>query len=1188
MSNSKKPESNTGSHPLPSVPSSPPLRATGASETSTSTSEALMVSDERFHALFDAAPLAIGIVRNGLLLYANPALALLVGVPEPAQLVGKSARDFIEPAQHEHLTEHAHTRIKGGFISQTAPYETTVRRADGTRVPVRTEIAPISLPDGNAVISFAFDLSSERRAHNEIRALLEREQRSAHFARQLQELSQALSAASTPDEVASIGVERCVESVGAVGAIFVTPYENDGGETKLCLSQSRGYSAEAVAGWSKMSLSDPTPVAQAFQNDEAIWVGDVETPAQIARFPILAQSHLSGTYALVALPLRFDMRVLGVLGLTFDTTRDFDSEERVFMETLAASCAQALERARLDTEGRVLARRQRESLALLNTLLDSAPVGFGLFDRNHHYVLVNEELARINGTLVEDHIGKRPSEMPFATEIGRYVERLLEQVWETGAPSGEIEFAIGKPTDSDFRHCTLALYPIRVGGTGTQGGEMLGVGAILIEQTERVRLVNQLEIERARFEAILQQMPSGVIIAEAPSGRLILRNEQAAQIWGYIDDDSDISNVYPPEYRGRGFYSDGRELQSSDWPLSRALYAGEVVRDEEMVIERGNGEFGVIRANAAPIRDSDGTVSAGIVVFDNVTARARTDASQRVLAEAGTILVSALNEEDTFRTIARLCVPRIANWCAFVIPETRTTFTVAALAGPKESDSPEARALEAWLRRGVKLQKLISDAMANQRALLCSVRDLEEASLPHETEVFAGLGAREILIASVTARGRSLGAMIWINTSTKQPFDSVTLALGEGLGRRVGLSADNARLLQEAQQARDAAQRARDEAEAANRAKDEFLAVVSHELRTPLTPILGWLELLRSPDIDDELRLQAYDVIERNAIAQAQLVNDILDVSRITTGKLRLELKDVSLDEIVARSVESLRTIWDDKKLRVEQRIDPRISVRADGGRMGQVVWNLLQNAIKFTPPGGEIEVSLSRRVLAVGGPIVARLEVRDTGLGIEKEFLPHVFERFRQGDSSSTRKAGGLGLGLAIVSHIVELHGGQVGVLSQGYGRGATFWVEFPLVEEAQAPSPPPPSARVIEGRLKGAKVLVVDDEPDTREMLARLLEEAGATVRVAPGGRTALEITAQFSPSLIVSDIGMPDMSGLELRQELLARGFQTPAIALTAYASSKDEILTREAGFEGFLVKPVGTQELVEVAANLLHSS
>ncbi|RYX83270.1 PAS domain S-box protein [bacterium] len=1156
-------------------------------------SETLADSEARFHAFFDAAPLAIIVVRHGLVLYANPALAKLVGVAEPGQLLGKNANDLVAPASREEISNHARARIERGLDAQATPYETLVRRVDGTFVPVRTEISPISLPDGNAVIAFAFDLSEEQRVHKEIRDLLQREQRSAHFARQMQKLSQALSDASSPDEVALIAVNGCLEAVEAVGAIFVVPCENENGEVKLCLSQSRGYSAEAVAGWSQMSLEDPTPVAQSFVQAQAIWVGDVNTPELIALYPVLTYAHQSGTHALVALPLCFDTRIIGVLGLTFDTERDFDQEERVFMETLATSCAQALERARLHQERRELTRRQHESLALLNTLLDSAPVGFALFDRDHRYVLVNEELARIDEYPVEAHIGIRPGQLEFEDNGGQYLEELLEEVWRSGKPSGAIDFARGTYKDANFRHCTLALYPIRVGGETLQSGEMLGVGAILIEQTVRMRaegaledLVTQLEIERARFEAILQQMPSGVIIAEANTERLILRNEKADEIWGQPFSGWETRDLPPTEPRRRGFHLDGRELESDEWPLSRALYKGEFVRGDEIIIERGDNEMGVIRANAAPIRDSDGTISAAIVVFDNVTKRARADASQRFLAEAGAILVSALDEAETFRAIARLCVPQVADWCAFVTPETRSTLAVTALAGPEARDSRNTLALEALLRRGTNIHKAIIDVMESQQGLLCSAQELEQIGPLDGT--LAQMGIQEALIASVAVRGRSQGAMVWFSTSPKLPLDAITLSLAEGLARRVAVSADNARLLQEAQQARDAAQRARDEAEAANRAKDEFLAVVSHELRTPLTPILGWLELLRSPDIDDSLRSQAYDVIERNAIAQAQLVNDILDVSRITTGKLRLELRDVALDGLVRQSVDSLRTLWLDKKLQVEQLIDPHLYVRADASRVGQVVWNLLQNAIKFTPAEGIIEISLRRRTRTGNGIPIARLEVRDTGLGIDAEFLPHVFERFRQGDSSSTRKAGGLGLGLAIVRHIVELHGGQVGVESPGYGQGTTFWVEIPLLDTAQTFVPTSSPLRVLDGRLKGARILVVDDEPDTREMLARLLEEAGATVRVAPGGNMALEVVPQFGPSLIVSDIGMPGMDGLQLRQELLARGFLAPAIALTAYASGKDRELTEEAGFERYLVKPVGTQELVDVAVNLLTAS
>ena len=1205
---------------------------------------------ENLRVLFDAAPIAVALTRDGVVLYANPSLVALLGARDEGEIMGKSARDFLSPDEQSIIIERSQARTRDGFRSQPTRYEASIRRLDGTLVPMRVEVAPIMLADGPALVSYAFDLSLERRDRQEIETLLAKERRTARLASQLQELSAALSLTTSPDDVAGISLESCMAAAGAFGAVFVVPARHSqaaSGQTSeqtLLLLQSRGYPAEVVAGWTKMQADDATPLACAFRTGEAVWVGDSDDPEFVARFPVLrGAKQSSGSHALVALPLRLDERVLGVMGLSFDQTRIQDEEERTFLLTLASQCAQALQRTHLDLEARDLARRQRESLALLNTLLDSAPVGFGLFDRDHQFVLVNEELARISGRPLAFHIGENAATV--FPHLAGHVDELLEQVWNEGQPSGEISFSPDPDGSAgDERHCSLALYPVRV--SSVEGGEILGVGAIFIETTqreksdlERERLFAQLEVERARFEAILQQMPSAVVIAEAPSGRLVLGNEQVESVLGHPFWRSQSIAGYSAY---RGFHPDGRDVQTHEWPLARALQSGEIVRGEELLMPRDDGTMGVVRINAAPIRDRDDTIVAGIAIFDNVTERARTDGAQRFLAEAGAILVAALDERQEFQSLANLCVPRIADWCIIALAEPDGSLHNSSIAHADPAQSELARRLGELLERDPRLPWNVVDALGTRQAALyspgvfASLRS-DEADGGYRL-LLREIGVQSAIIAPLSARGRTLGAMFWLNAGSKRPFDETDVALAEEVAHRAALSADNARLLQEAQVARDAAQKARDEAQAANRAKDEFLAVVSHELRTPLTPILGWLELLRSPAADDALRKQAYDVIERNANAQAQLVNDILDVSRITTGKLRLELRDVALDELVARSVESLRTVWNEKRLNVKLDLQSGLHADADAGRLGQVVWNLLQNAIKFTPSSGEIHVSLYRiseesssssaskianassaandlgaanassatnglgainGSSATGGSSAtnasvavprARLEVRDSGAGISADLLPRIFDRFQQGDSSSTRKAGGLGLGLAIVKHIAELHGGSVDVRSAGRGLGATFGVELPLTADQPSVLSPPqtefPPERIGGEKLKGFRILVVDDEPFTREMLARLLEDAGAQVRVAAGGRAALDIVPQFAPQAIVCDIGMPDMDGFELRRELLLRGQTMPAVALTAYASASDEARAREAGFERYLAKPIGALDLVEVVAQLLQ--
>jgi PAS domain S-box-containing protein len=381
---------------------------------------------------------------------------------------------------------------------------------------------------------------------------------------------------------------------------------------------------------------------------------------------------------------------------------------------------------------------------------------------------------------------------------------------------------------------------------------------------------------------------------------------------------------------------------------------------------------------------------------------------------------------------------------------------------------------------------------------------------------------------------------------------------------------------------------AREEAEKASRAKEEFLAVISHELRTPLTPILTWSRLLRSGKLDQAATERALEAIERAARSQAQLIEDLLDVSRITSGKLRLDVRPIQLQPVVEAAIESVRPGAEAKGLRLEIVLDRNAGVvSGDPERLQQVVWNLLSNAIKFTPGGGRIQVRLQR----VNSHV--EIAISDTGQGITPEFLPHVFERFRQADSSSTRTHGGLGLGLAIVRHLVELHGGRVRAESPGLGIGATFLVELPLAILHQPLAPDRIHARAGEGvpfigkpNLGGVRIIVVDDEPDTLDTLCAVLEQAGAEVRSAGSAREALVTLDQWHADILVCDIGMPQEDGYSLIRKVRAlapeRGGYIPAVALTAYARVEDRLKVLSSGFQMHVPKPVEPAELVAIMA------
>ncbi|HBB35327.1 MAG TPA: hybrid sensor histidine kinase/response regulator [Cyanobacteria bacterium UBA8803] len=381
-------------------------------------------------------------------------------------------------------------------------------------------------------------------------------------------------------------------------------------------------------------------------------------------------------------------------------------------------------------------------------------------------------------------------------------------------------------------------------------------------------------------------------------------------------------------------------------------------------------------------------------------------------------------------------------------------------------------------------------------------------------------------------------------------------------------------------------QAAREAAEAANRIKDEFLAVVSHELRSPLNPILGWSKLLRSRQLNEEKTDRALEVIERNAQMQAQLINDLLDVSRILRGKLSLDTQPVDLVTTIQAAMETVRLAAEAKSIQINTQFEPDVGqVAGDAGRLQQVIWNLLTNAVKFTSEGGRVDIRLER----TGSQ--AQITITDTGKGIPPDFLPYVFEQFRQESSATTRRFGGLGLGLAIVRYLVELHGGTVQADSLGEGQGATFTVKLPLMPH-QPITKPNPKPSEFSLNLQGTRILVVDDDDNTREFLAFLLELHGANVIATATAGEALTTLTQFKPDMLLSDIGMPDVDGYMLMRQVRAlppkQGGTIPAIALTAYAGEIDYQQAMAAGFQRHIAKPIEPEVLIQAIATLLRQT
>ena len=457
-----------------------------------------------------------------------------------------------------------------------------------------------------------------------------------------------------------------------------------------------------------------------------------------------------------------------------------------------------------------------------------------------------------------------------------------------------------------------------------------------------------------------------------------------------------------------------------------------------------------------------------------------------------------------------------------------------------------------------------------------------------------------LAVPVISRSGEVLGGLFFGHPE-KAVFTERAARIVEGLAAQAAVAMDNARLFEAAKVARSEAERAAAESERlyreaqeSSRLKDEFLATISHELRTPLTAILGWAHMLRTRKFDNDAAIKAFETIERNARAQSQLIEDLLDVSRIITGKLRIDVRHVDPNSFIEAAVEAVRPAAEAKGVRVQKVLDTGVvSVAGDPVRLQQVVWNLLANAIKFTPRGGRVQVSFER--------VNSHLEiaVSDTGVGITPEFLPLVFDRFRQADQRTTRQHGGMGLGLAIVRHLVELHGGTVRAESPGEGHGSTFTVLLPVApvyQETTEGERVHPAARDTlpsydcADRLDGLKVLVVDDEPDTRELLKVGIEQCGAEVTAVATASEALAAMRTAVPDVLISDIGMPDEDGYTLIRRVRTlpeeMGGKVPAIALTAYARVEDRLQALRAGYHMHVPKPVELAELVAVTASLVE--
>jgi PAS domain S-box-containing protein len=694
-----------------------------------------------------------------------------------------------------------------------------------------------------------------------------------------------------------------------------------------------------------------------------------------------------------------------------------------------------------------------------------------------------------------------------------------------------------------------------------------------------VRVALKNAAERREMGATLQQQ-----------GRLIDLSQEPIFAW---DLDSGIVQWNAGSERLYG-YSRDEAIGHSPHELLRTIHPLPLAEFQRELAERGewagelrhqarDGREVVVESRQQLIE----TESHRVVLESNrdVTDRKRAADRAAFINRASTVLATSLDYETTLTSVANLAVQSIADWCAVdIVVDTKVErlavahvdqqkIELARTVHRHEDPTAPHSVMHVIRTKTPALVPLVTDEM-----LAAAAQGDEE-----QLRLIRSFGLVSYICVPLVAHARTLGALTFATAESRRRYTEQDLAFAQDLAYRAALAVDNAHAYNQIQ--------------IADRLKDEFLATLSHELRTPLNAILGYARLLQNGTVTREKVPKAVEIVERNASALAQMVEDVLDVSRIISGKMRLTIQPVDLPMVVQHAVESVAPAADAKQLRVQTSIDPDAGpISGDPDRLQQIAWNLISNAVKFTPKGGRVQVRVERVDSHVD------IVVSDTGVGIKAEFLPHLFERFRQADSATTRQFGGLGLGLAIVRHLVELHGGSVAASSGGEGKGSTFRVHLPLMivhhhsavderrKHARTKTPSPVGTAAP--KLDGVHVLAVDDDRDALSLLTEVLELAGARVTTLDSAIRGLDQLPTLRPDVLIADIGLPDLDGFEMIRRVRSHTDSvlrdTPAIALTAYARSEDRVRALESGFQMHIGKPADPAELVAAIAAFVKRS
>jgi PAS domain S-box-containing protein len=702
---------------------------------------------------------------------------------------------------------------------------------------------------------------------------------------------------------------------------------------------------------------------------------------------------------------------------------------------------------------------------------------------------------------------------------------------------------------------------------------------------------DELESARARLAAVVASSEDA-IVSKTPQGIVTSWNEAAERLFGFTAAEmigQSILKIIPPE------------LQHEEAEILAKIRSGQRIDRYETVRVRKDGRRLEISLTVSPVRDSNGRIIGAAKIAHDITARRRAEralleevAARELLNKVGQAVAGQLDLERIVQLVTDAATELTgAEFGAFfynIQNSSGESYWLYSLSGA----SREAFANFPMPRN----TELFSPTFRGEGVVRSD--DIRADPRYGKNAPYSGMPPGHLPVCSYLAvpvalhSGEVIGGLFFGHREPAR-FTERAERLAIAIAAQASIAMNNARLFQTLREREESERAARAEAERLGHLKDEFLATLSHELRTPLNAIQGWATLLRQRDVKPADLERGLEAIERNVRVQNQIVNDLLDMSRIISGKIHLEVQPVQLHDVINSAIDAVRPSAEARRIRIQTMLDSSIGlIRGDPNRMQQVLWNLLTNAVKFTPQSGRIQVVLER----VNSHV--EISIEDNGIGIRADFLPYVFDRFRQAESNTARKYGGLGLGLSIVKNLVELHGGSVRVKSAGENQGSTFIVALPVshVRADDRPTSHPPSAgsdpltSIELPRLDGVRILVVDDDQDGRALIERILEGRGATFKGVSDAEEALAILAKERFDVLLSDIGMPVVDGYELMKRIrraptLASG-RIPAIAVTAYARPEDRQRALLAGYQMHLCKPIEAPELVAGIASLLSLS